>query len=64
MSRKQPTAAQIEAALDALGLRPNPVQDAWIKADGTIVLLLVPNAEPVEYRPKAKTKAKAEKSGD
>lgn len=62
MAQKRPTAAQIAAALDTLGMQANPVQDAWIKSDGTLVLLLVPNPEPVEYKPPTKTRRS--KSGE
>ena len=60
---KKATKAQIAAALKALGLEACPVEKATVEANGTIILYLVPNPEPVTWSPPAKRTRKS-KSGD
>ena len=48
---KQATKAQIAAALKALGRQACPVESATMDSRGRIVLYLVPNPEPVSYKP-------------
>jgi hypothetical protein len=52
MPRKA-TAKEIDQALKALGLAACPVMQATVEDGGAMILYLVPNPEPVRYKPQA-----------